>query len=304
MNEADRPAGLRRRLRAHGVRPRRTLGQNFLIDGNVLERIVDAAAPQPGAEVLEVGAGAGILTHALLAAGSRVCAVEKDPRLAALLRDRFREHTGFTLIEGDALDLDLEALHVRGIRQVVSNLPYAPGTRILVRLLLARRVFPSIVVTLQAEVAERVCAGPGTAAFGLLALWARRRYAATLLRRIGPRCFYPVPEVDSALVRFDRELRAGREPGDPEHFVMFTRWMFSQRRKQMGSLLRRFSPSTFRERDAAAAFLSGVGIDAPSRPGDLDIEAWVRLSNRLRRLPGGGGGRILQREPDAGEEMA
>jgi 16S rRNA (adenine1518-N6/adenine1519-N6)-dimethyltransferase len=280
------------------------MGQNFLIDGNVLDRIVDAAAPRPGAEVLEIGAGGGILTHALLEAGSRVCAVEKDPRLAALLRDRFREHTGFTLIEGDALDLNVEALHGRGIRQVVSNLPYAPGTRILVRLLLARVAFSSIVVTLQEEVAERACAVPGTSAFGLLGLWARRRYAVTMVRRIGPRCFYPAPEVDSALIRFDRDVHAAREPDDPEHFLLLTRWMFSQRRKQMGSLLRRFSPAAFREMRAVEALLEGLGIAAKSRPGDLDSEAWVRLSNRLRNLPGGDHGGILSAGSDSAEEMA
>ncbi len=281
MIAEDTPAGLRAMLAERGIVPRRSMGQNFLIDGNILRIILEAADPAPGEAVLEIGPGAGILTQALLARGCRLLAVEKDRRLADWLRTRFAGVSGLTLIEGDALDLDPAELARRGIQKVVSNLPYGSGTRILVRLLFAPTPPTKMVLLLQSEVAGRLAAGPGDAAYGLLSVWARWRYEPVLLRRIGPRCFLPPPEVESALVRLSRRTEGEGEPVDVEHFRALTRWAFGQRRKQMQTLLRRMPAALGGRSGKSAAALEAAGIAPASRPEDVGVGQWIRLSNRL-----------------------
>ncbi len=282
----SRPSALRPLLARHDVRPSRTLGQNFLIDGNVRDRILDAAELRPGDAALEIGPGAGALTEGLLARGVRVTAVEKDRRLCALLDGRFAGEPNLRLLHGDALEIGLDALLADGLRVVVSNLPYSAGTRILVDLIHAPHAPERIVVTLQTEVAERLAARPDTAPYGLLAVWAQRLYDVERLRTVPPECFWPVPEVESAVLRLVRRAQPLAPVRDLKHYLFVTRYAFSQRRKQLQRILRGLPGGG---PDAPAAWLAQRGFAPAARPGNLDPAAWARLAEALPPSPGGAG---------------
>jgi len=281
MKRATRPRDLRSMLEAFRVRPRRALGQNFLIDGNTSDRIVAALEARPGDRVLEIGPGAGALTERLLEQGLHVLAVEKDARLAALLRSRFDGSPPFELREQDALDVDFSAVFRGGISRVISNLPYASGSRIFVNLLFADPAPSRMVLTLQTEVADRIAAPPGMPDYGLLGVWTAWRYRFEPVRAIAPSCFYPPPEVHSSVIRLTRLAKPRVDLADPGHFQALTRWAFGGRRKQIQSMLRRLPPSLGSSAGVADSWLRAAGIDPAARPGDLPVEAWGMLSNRL-----------------------
>ena len=179
---------------ANDFHPNRTLGQNFLVDRNALVAIVDAglgAGAAPGARVLEVGPGLGVLTEEMLRRGAMVTAVEKDPVLAARLAESLGNPPGLTVVEGDALDVAAGrgefAMQPGGFDFMVSNLPYQSGTRILLELV-TRRAVPSMTVLVQAEVAARLAAGPGSKTRSLAGVWAQLDYDVRVVRKVSPGC--------------------------------------------------------------------------------------------------------------------
>lgn len=232
--------------------------------------------------MLEIGAGLGVLTEALLARAGRVVAIEKDARLAAHLRRRFGAAPNFELIEADALEVDLARLSA-AVTKVVSNLPYASASRLLVELAGAPRPVPEMVVTLQRDVARRLAAPPGTKERGALTVLVERVYDVTVRKEISPSCFTPPPQVWSALVCLRRrEPRSEREC--PDAFRRLVQWAFSHRRKQLGSLLRRAPPwadAAFPERAAAA--LERLNISCTARAENLTAEQWRRLAEALQQ---------------------
>ncbi len=164
------PSEVRRLLAELNVNPSKALGQNFLVDGNVLAIILDIIETAPDDEILEIGPGLGALTEPMARIARRVVAVEKDRRLYAWLENRFSEIANLEFIRGDILRTDHEALLRSGINKVVSNLPYAVGSAILVNFLNADKPPERMILTMQLEVAERLVAIPGDLAFGLLSL--------------------------------------------------------------------------------------------------------------------------------------
>lgn len=257
-------------LRAH--RPRRRLGQSFLVDARVAARIVAAAAPD-GREVVEIGAGLGALSDLLGERARRLILVEVDPALADDLRTRFASRTNVSVIEADALSVDFDALIGGDARAlVVANLPYSVGSQILLRLLEERRRFDRLVLMLQREVVERLTASPGTKAYGALSVWTALAGEARLLFRVPAGAFRPRPKVESAVV----DVRLAREPRvalDDEHRLRaVVRAAFGQRRKTLRNAL---APL------ASPDDLAGAGID-PSRRGEtLTLEEFARLANAL-----------------------
>ncbi len=207
----------RTRLAAHGVRPRRGLGQSFLVAPGIAGRILDAAAAAAGEQGLggalavEIGPGAGALTEALVARAGGLLAIEVDPRLLALLVDRFGRPPHVTWILGDALTYDYPAevprLAAGRPALVVANLPYAVATPILLRLLECGPLFRALVVMVQREVADRLVARAGTKAYGPLTLAVQGRAAPRRLFTVPPSAFHPRPAVASA------GSRAGTIPG-------------------------------------------------------------------------------------------
>lgn len=247
------PAQVKAWCAANGFHPNKVLGQNFLIDRNALEAIVDAAdLPAAGARVLEVGPGLGVLTEELLRRGAAVTAIEKDPVLAARLAASLGSPPALAVVAGDALDC-IKAGACDGFPFLVSNLPYQAGTRILLELV--QRVAPApapqppetLVVLVQAEVADRLAAGPGSKTRGLAGVWAQLDYDVRAVRKVAASCFWPRPEVGSAVVKLVRHHRNDAlAPAARALFRRLTKRAFEHRRKQLGAIFRGVIESTAR----------------------------------------------------------
>ncbi len=248
-----------------GLRPRKALGQNFLIDANILRLIAAQADLRPDETVLEIGPGLGALTRELLAAAGKVIAIEKDRRLCEFLAVRF---PALELIEGDAVTVALPA-----VNKVVANLPYSISTPILERLVEGDSPPRAMVLTLQREVAQRLAATPRHKDYGALTLFTQLRYHVEIAHVISPRCFFPPPQVESAIVvLLRREPRVNLRPDAP--FRVIVRQGFSQRRKMLKKLLAR-------QFDSDRAFTE-LGIPGKARAEELSLEQWIRLANVLR----------------------
>jgi 16S rRNA (adenine1518-N6/adenine1519-N6)-dimethyltransferase len=260
---------------------RRALGQHFLVDGEVAHRTVAFAELAPGASVLEIGPGRGALTEHLLAAGHRVVAVELDAELAEAL-DARREPR-LRVLRGDFLRLALDALPP-GPLPVVANLPYSTGTAIVTRLVEHPLRFPRVVVMLQLEVAQRICAEPGSRSYGSLTVLTALHAAASFGFVVPPRAFAPPPEVDSAVLRLDLQPEPRADVGDPRVFRRVVRAAFAQRRKTLRNAL-----GAQLGLDAAVVLLERAGIDARRRAETLSLDEFALLSREAAALEAGSG---------------
>lgn len=291
------PREVAERMRQLGLEPNPLLGQNFLIDANIRNLILDASHIKAGETVLEIGPGLGVLTEGLLARGARVIAVEKDPPLHAHLRERFGGEARLELIRADFLDLD-PARWCRGaIDQVVANLPYSSGSRMIVELAQLADPPRALTLTVQLEVAERLAAGPGGRERGLLGVLVQRWYAVRIVKTISGACFFPAPEVRSAIVRLDR---IDPHPADTARLVLFGRLAkaaFSQRRKQIRVILGRVEVPGYLPRESADVLrdLAAAGINPQSRPEELTVGQWDALAAQLMA-----GVKVPQPSPPAG----
>jgi 16S rRNA (adenine1518-N6/adenine1519-N6)-dimethyltransferase len=273
------PADLRRLAQALGVSPSRSLGQNFVVDGNTVRRIARTAALDPADVVIEVGPGLGSLTLALLDVVAAVVAVEVDPVLAAALpatvaRRRPDAAGRLTVHTGDALRLT--ALPGPQPTALVANLPYNVAVPVLLTVL---EHFPSVrhgLVMVQAEVAERLAAGPGEPAYGVpsvkAAWWASVRRAGGVPRGV----FWPVPNVDSGLVAFERREPPPSRAGRAAVFTCVDA-AFAQRRKTLRAALAGLAGSA----DAAEQALRAAGIDPRTRGEQLSVEAFAAVADAL-----------------------
>jgi 16S rRNA (adenine1518-N6/adenine1519-N6)-dimethyltransferase len=234
-------AEIRRLLDEYALSPRKSLGQNFLIDHNLIRKLVDASGVRTGDLVLEVGPGTGALTGELLARGCQVIAGELDAGLARLLRDRLGEDARFTLVEGDCLESKhvlsvalREALGGRAF-SLVANLPYAAATPLILALLADHPECRALYVTIQKEVGVRLSAAPGSKSYGSISVIAQlvadMRTIATLPRE----CFWPRPQVTSVMIAITR--RPEPPPVDPARLGVCCRRLFGARRKQLGTIL-------------------------------------------------------------------
>jgi 16S rRNA (adenine1518-N6/adenine1519-N6)-dimethyltransferase len=257
-------------LDRHGVRPSRALGQNFVVDPNTVRRIVRLAGVGPGDHVVEVGAGLGSLTLALVEAGARVTAIELDRHLGPVLAEVLADADPRPrVIHADALDLDWSAVLAGADRwQLVANLPYNVATPLVLDVLDRVPAIDRLLVMVQREVGERLAASPGTKAYGIpsvkVAYWAD----AEVVGRVGPNVFLPKPRVDSALVRIVR--RAEPATGaDPDALFALVRAGFGQRRKMLRGSLAGLVDATAFER---------AGISPESRAEQLSVADWGRLA--------------------------
>ncbi len=219
------------------LQPSRRLGQNFLIDQNLLEAMVRLAAPKPGESILEVGPGTGVLTRHLLAAGSNVTAVEFDHRLAAYLRDEFQEAGNFRLVEADACRLNYDDLMGPDPYRCIANLPYAASSVLLANFLALCNPPVEMFVLLQREMAERLAAPPATKDYGALSVRIQMIYQVAIARRVPPSVFFPPPAVESAYVHL--RLRDTLPTLEfRKSAATIVRAAFSQRRKKLINLLK------------------------------------------------------------------
>lgn len=265
-------------LAAHDIRPNKVLGQNFLIDRNILNHIVEAAELTPDAHVLEVGPGLGVLTEPLLAHCQHVTAIEKDTGLHNILQARWGGDPRLTLILGDALDVDLCAIIASGATRLISNLPYSVGVRVVVDAACCETPPDIMVLLLQKEVGERFAAVPGTADIGAVTIWLQQLYTVTLVRTVKPTCFHPRPEVMSAVVKLSRHHRFPLNLVARDKLRRLTKAAFLHRRKQLASAMRNAADGL--ARDPARTREALVACDAPetARPEDLSVEQWISLA--------------------------
>lgn len=265
-------------LAAHGIRPNKVLGQNFLIDRNILNHIVDAAELAPDSRVLEIGPGLGVLTEPLLAQSQHVTAIEKDGGLHGILNARWGEDPRLTLILGDALDVDLCAILASGTTRLISNLPYAVGVRVVVNAICCETPPEIMVLLLQKEVGERFAASPSTADMGAVTVWIQQLYTVTLVRTVKPTCFHPRPEVMSAVVKLSRHQRFPLDLAAREKLRRLTKAAFLHRRKQLASAMRRAEDGLARDAPRTRDALIACGALENARPEDLSVEQWISLA--------------------------
>ena len=262
------PSAIRALLEANGLAPSRALGQNFVADANTVRRIARLGEVGEGSHVVEVGAGLGSLTLALLETGASVTAVELDAHLVPILRDVV-EPEGAVVVEGDAMRLDWDALLApHPCWSLVANLPYNIATPLVLDLLAGAPRIGRMLVLVQREVGERLAADPGTKAYGIpsvrRAWWADARIAG----KVSPTVFVPQPRVESALV----DLRRREPPGDDaqrERVFALVEAGFGQRRK----MLRRSLAGVVAEDRLVAA-----GIRPEQRAEELTLDDWIRLA--------------------------
>lgn len=255
-----------------GHRPNKGLGQNYLIDANILDIIANTADLQPEESVLEIGPGLGALTERIIPMAKSVTCIEKDPAMVEYLKSRLGR---FTLIESDALNVDLDALFAGGITKVAANLPYSVASRLMVDIAECEHRPELMSLTIQKEVADRLVSPPGSKHYGILSILTGVFYKNTFVKKISPTCFLPPPKVWSAVVKMER--RDVPIIGSTEYptFKKLVKFCFSQRRKQIGTILKKMGISPVDE------VLADTGIEHTERPERIEIERWAKLARLL-----------------------
>ena len=265
---------VREQLQRLNLQPSKSLGQNFLIDGNILRIILEAADVRRDETVVEIGPGLGVLTRELLPRAKHVIAVEKDARLFAYLRG---ELTGVELVHADAVKWLNQQPVIAEPFKVVANLPYSVSSPVIERFVERREKPRAMVFTLQREVAQRLGAPPRTKEYGALTLFTQLYFHVTVAHVISAHCFFPEPQVESAVVVLERrDPRVKLADGAPFHELV--RRGFSQRRKMLRKLLGNSG-------DVEHAFAQ-TGISFKTRAEELSLEQWIALANEFRESTG------------------
>ncbi|MBL0928282.1 MAG: 16S rRNA (adenine(1518)-N(6)/adenine(1519)-N(6))-dimethyltransferase [Phycisphaerales bacterium] len=304
---------IRALLESRGLSPKKSLGQNFLADQNLIRKLADAAELSPADLVLEVGPGTGVLTEAMLDRGCTVIACELDSDLAALLRERLADHPRFTLIEGDCLadkahlnPLITEALSTALARttsqatpgplhaphappgstgggsrgaggfKLVANLPYQAASPLMVTLMCDHPACSGMWVTVQKEAADRARARPGTHDYGELAVVLGSMAEVRRVAVLPPECFWPRPKVTSEMIAVTR--RPAPLTDHPRRLARACRALFTHRRKQLAAIIRDSARDGYRWNLPAPPAVLPAGINAAARPEQLTIEQLVALS--------------------------
>ncbi len=274
------PAQVRTILNELELRPSKALGQNFLVDGNVLEILMRHADVGEQDVVLEVGPGLGTVTHELVERCKRLVAVEKDRRLFSRLRQEYRYRDSVEIINADIMRLFLDELFAKGVTKVVANLPYCVASRFLMNLWQEQNAPEKVVVTIQKEVAERLVAEPGNGQYGLLSIWPKLVYDVEIAKLVSPTCFWPIPEIESAIIVMTRKSDARPMPADMDNFKALTRHAFQHRRKQMCNILQRFKGAVVLTKDECVSILGDLKLECCVRPANLALGDWCRLSDK------------------------
>ena len=256
-----------------GHRPVKKLGQNFLIDGNIVRKSLELSEIESGDRIVEVGPGLGTLTQALVNAGASVYAVEKDPRLASHLAELETTYPNdFHLLQGDALKHPLANLPLReGKFKIVANLPYAISTAWM-ESVINEPLPSSLTLMLQKETAQRFIAEPGSKQFGSISIFIQNAFDLEGTWDVAASCFYPKPDVGSRLIH----LKLKKSPYlFPKADRKLIRELFQQRRKQIGSLLRK---NSYQRSQKWLAKLAEINVEPQMRPEQIDLDAWKILS--------------------------
>jgi 16S rRNA (adenine1518-N6/adenine1519-N6)-dimethyltransferase len=260
----------------HGIRPKRSLGQHFLIDPNLARAIASDAGVGPGDRVVEIGAGLGSLTRALAEAGAEVLAVEVDPSLLPALQESVAGLDRVRVLHADATDPEWQDELGGDGWVLAANLPYNVATHVVLETLRDVPEVGRLVVMVQREVGERLVAGPCEAAYGIPSLRVAYRAEGALVRRVPPSVFWPRPRVESVVVRLSRR-EAAPVGVDEDRLWMVVDAGFAERRKTMRNAVRRLGVDG-READR---LLSAAGIDPAARAETLSLEDFARVAEGL-----------------------
>lgn len=259
--------------------PSKSLGQNFITDRRVIDRIIEIAEISKQDEVLEIGPGLGALTVALAEKAGRVLAIEKDKQLAAWMKERTEQSHIVEIISGDALEIDFRSYYRNKKMKVVANLPYSVSSPILIRLLNDLDIFSFFVLMLQREVGERISAAPGGKEYGSISVLLQTYLDIKSEFRVPPAAFWPKPKVDSLVLKMT-PLPVPMIPLQQRAlYEKVVRASFSSRRKMLGNSLKSILP-----REYVDAALDAAGIDRTRRAETLEIEEFVTLTKEVEKV--------------------
>jgi len=257
------------------------LGQNFLVDNNVITRIIDLVNPVPGDHILEVGPGQGALTRELAASGARVLAVELDRRLAPMLSREFADNPLINVIEADILKIDLRAELSRYSQskwKVAANLPYNISSQVLIKFLETPTLFSDLYLMLQKEVGDRLAAPPSCKEYGILTVFCRLHFDVTREFIVRPGSFHPVPKVDSVILHFKALPSPRVDVGDEPLFRRVVKASFAQRRKTLWNCLK---SAGFVSDQKLSTLLDDCRIDPKRRGETLNLDEFAVLTKAI-----------------------
>lgn len=265
----------------YGFAPLKRLGENYLIDANIKDKIIAALGIRADDSVLEIGPGLGALTIDLAGSGARVIAVEKDRKavevLAELTKNKF---PNLKIINGDILEFDIRSISDSGKTKVVGNLPYYITTPALELLLKNSRYFSLAVIMVQKEVAMRMMAGPGDEEYGSLSCFVQYYAACEYVHTVKRTCFYPAPAIDSAVIKLNIRDKPSVSVKSEELFFKVMRGAFNQRRKSVINSLSREAVLDM-PKEKLTQILNSIGIDPTARPETLSIADFAKIANAV-----------------------
>jgi 16S rRNA (adenine1518-N6/adenine1519-N6)-dimethyltransferase len=270
---------LRNFLYAHHIRPNKAFGQNFLVDRDILLHIVEAAEIHAGDQVLELGAGTGVLTRELAKRARRVVAVELEREMLSLLAKTTHNYRNVEIMERNLLYVDPQEIFGSNSYKLVANLPYyiaSPTFRHFLESAYPPRLF---VVMVQYEVAQRIVAAPGD--LSLLGVSIQFYGEPKIIEHVPARAFYPAPKVDSAILRIDLKHEVPLTPGQRDSFFRLVQAGFSERRKQLHNSL---AHGLHRKNADVQPWLLAANIDPSRRAETLSIDDWLRLWHEMEKI--------------------
>jgi len=276
---------LKEHLREYGGRPKRSLGQVFLIERSVQQKILEVSRLEAQDVVVEIGPGTGALTRELVRRVKRLVALELDQALALYLRSSLRDCPNLYLICTDALRFDYRRAAARfgAPLKVVGNLPYVISSPLLFTFAEQRASFSLLTLMIQKEVAERLTAQPGNRTYGAMTVLCNRHFTIEILRKVSRYCFSPVPGVDSAVIQCTPRNPDFLDPREEDHFVALVKAAFSKRRKTLFNALRlsgRFGP----DESLLAEAMGQCSIEPSRRPETLNMDEFRELARCLRKM--------------------
>lgn len=249
---------------------KKALGQNFLHDQNIIQRIVSSFNPKPDDVVVEIGPGRGALTDLLLASGCQLHLIEFDYALAEHWQSKTAEHPQLTVHQGNVLDVDFLALANGKALRVIGNLPYNISSQILINLLGSSEVVTDIVAMLQLEMVDRICAEPNNKTYGRLSVMLQQRFDCEKLFKVPSGAFNPAPKVDSAIVQLTPHSREELLVNDVHYFAKVVKAGFAQRRKTIRNNLKGL---------VSVEQLTKLGLDPASRAENLSVQDYAKITN-------------------------
>jgi 16S rRNA (adenine1518-N6/adenine1519-N6)-dimethyltransferase len=267
---------------------KKSLGQNFLIDSNVLENIIAHAGIDKQAGAIEIGPGIGALTEQLAIHADKVVAFEIDQRLIPVLQDTLGDYDNVQIVNEDILEADVAETIAANFPKtqpvhVVANLPYYITTPILLKLLHEDLPVTSLTVMIQKEVAERMAAGPNNKSYGSLTIAVQYYTEATVVMDVPKQVFMPQPNVDSSILRLVKRDKPPVEVDNEKYFFALIKASFAQRRKTLRNNLTSYFKGTI-DKDAINQTLESIGIDGTRRGESLDMQEFATLANAFYRL--------------------